>query len=46
VRLRSFYTTKGPFSAKRPVREEHPGPPLSQITRGSVEGLDLESNCQ
>lgn len=29
---------EGPSSKKRPVREEHPGPPLSQRTTGSFFG--------
>ena len=37
---------QGPFSVRRASCEEHPGPPVSQITRGSVEGLDLDSKNQ
>lgn len=45
-KVKSSCTENGPFSAKRPVKEEHPGPPLSQMTRGSVDGFERESNCQ
>lgn len=33
----------GPSSKSRPVEELHPGPPLSQRTRGSLLGLLLDS---
>ena len=38
-RFRSLSTMIGPFSTKRPNREEPPGPPWSQRTTGWVSGL-------
>lgn len=34
--LRPFIKN-GPFSYNNPISEEHPGPPLNQITNGSVD---------
>jgi hypothetical protein len=36
----------GPSSMKRPVKEEHPGPPLSQRTTGSFLGSFRDSKNQ
>jgi hypothetical protein len=36
----------GPSSKKRPVVELHPGPPLSQIIRGAVDGVFRDSKHQ
>lgn len=39
-------TLKGPFSNNKANSDEQPGPPVSQIVKGSYDGLDLESNNQ
>jgi len=46
MRVRSSRILNGPFSRKRLTKEEEPGPPLSQITRGSVDELYRDSKCQ
>lgn len=38
-----FAMLHGPSSKRRPVEELQPGPPLSQRTRGSLEGFDRDS---
>jgi len=46
MKVRSSRILNGPFSRKRLTKEEEPGPPLSQITRGSVDELYRDSKCQ
>jgi len=46
IRERSSRIRNGPFSRKRFVKDEEPGPPLSHITRGSVDGFERDSKCQ
>ena len=36
--MRSLVTMTGPFSLKRPNKEEPPGPPCNHRQRGSVDG--------
>ena len=36
-------TARGPFSYMKASIEEHPGPPLNQMTTGSVSGLSYDS---
>jgi len=45
-KLRSFSTLNGPFSINNAKTDEHPGPPVSQITNGSLDGESLDSNNQ
>ena len=42
----SFVIRQGPFSSKRPIMEDDPGPPLNQRARGSVYGLLRDSKNQ
>lgn len=37
---------KGPFSVKKPLSEEHPGPPLSQMTTSSGVSARVEGKNQ
>jgi hypothetical protein len=41
--LRFLSIDEGPSSRKRPVRDEHPGPPLSHRTTGSFLGSFRDS---
>ena len=41
--LRFLSIEEGPSSRKRPVKEEHPGPPFNQRTTGSFLGSFLDS---
>ncbi len=36
----------GPFSVNKAKVDEHPGPPVNHIVKGSDNGCDLESNNQ
>jgi hypothetical protein len=46
VEVPSSLIAHGPSSKYKPVKEEHPGPPLSQRTMGSVFGSFLDSKNQ
>lgn len=46
VLFESAATKQGPFSDKAPIRDEPPGPPLSQIASGALRGSFLDSKNQ
>jgi hypothetical protein len=46
VDLESSFTKQGPFSMKMPYMDEEPGPPLSQMASGAVEGFLRASKNQ
>ena len=42
----SLLTKQGPFSINKAIWDEQPGPPVNQITNGSLEGSDRDSSSQ
>ena len=41
---RNFGTVAGPFSVRSPVKLEHPGPPLSQMTNVSLRKVAADAS--
>ena len=40
------FSMKGPFSVRNPIKDDEPGPPLSQRPTGSVDGFPSLSTNQ